>query len=256
MSLFRKTVLSFPLFFALYQPSAAFSDEISLVADEWCPINCQPNSSKPGVMIEIAQTIFEQAGHRVTYKLKPWARAIKDVRFGKFDAIVGASKGDAPDFIFPTEELMQVSLSSFFVNKNKPWRYQGLDSLKGQKLGAVKAYNYGPLLNHYIATSPEVQVLAGRDVLQRNIKKLIAGRIDVIVESAPVFWHKAEQMGLTDALKMVGSATKKEDCFIAFSPRNPRSQLYAQQLSEGVKTLKSNGQLQLILERYGLSSLL
>lgn len=37
---------------------------ITLVADEWCPYNCVPNSEKPGYAIEIAQEIFNKKKYK------------------------------------------------------------------------------------------------------------------------------------------------------------------------------------------------
>ena len=41
---------------------------VVLVADEWCPYNCAPNSDKPGYVVEIAELVFAEAGHTVIYK--------------------------------------------------------------------------------------------------------------------------------------------------------------------------------------------
>ena len=100
MSLWR--VLSVALSSALVA-STAIGETISLRADAWCPYTCDPGAAKPGFMIEIAKMALEPAGHKVDYKVLNWARAITETRKGKFTAIVGAAKDDAPDFIYPSE---------------------------------------------------------------------------------------------------------------------------------------------------------
>ncbi|MBT5829568.1 MAG: hypothetical protein HOH77_05165, partial [Candidatus Latescibacteria bacterium] len=54
-------------FLATIQQSA-HADEITLVADTWCPYSCDPSSDQPGILIEVAKIILEQAGHTVVYK--------------------------------------------------------------------------------------------------------------------------------------------------------------------------------------------
>ncbi|MEQ1790535.1 MAG: hypothetical protein ABL857_08835, partial [Rickettsiales bacterium] len=41
---------------------AAEQTTINIVADEWCPFNCDPESDKPGYVIELAKEIFKPYG--------------------------------------------------------------------------------------------------------------------------------------------------------------------------------------------------
>ena len=69
--------------------------EISLCADAWCPYNCVPGSSRPGMAVEIAQDIFGAAGDQVVYQELNWARCVEDARSGRFTGIIGAIPSDA-----------------------------------------------------------------------------------------------------------------------------------------------------------------
>ncbi|NDC56670.1 MAG: hypothetical protein EBZ69_07685, partial [Alphaproteobacteria bacterium] len=104
------------------------AETITLVADEWCPFTCDPASDphKPGFLIDIVKAVFEKKGHVVTYRLLPWTRAINDTREGKYAALVGASQADGPDFIFHRTPLSTMQ-NAFFVKKDNPWRYTGLE---------------------------------------------------------------------------------------------------------------------------------
>lgn len=110
------------------------ADTISIVADEWCPYNCSPESDKPGYMIEIAAAVFQKSGHTVDYKTINWSRAIDKARKGKYTAIVGTTKGDAPDFIFPDQE-QGVTTNSFFVKRSLMeifrYRFSGQHQTRG-----------------------------------------------------------------------------------------------------------------------------
>ncbi|MBU3917494.1 transporter substrate-binding domain-containing protein, partial [bacterium] len=155
--------------------SSIHADTITIAADEWCPYNCEVDSSMPGYTIEIASAIFEKNGHHLKYIILPWARALASSRNGKYTGVVGAYKEDAPDFIFP-EESFGFSKNSFFVKKGSTWRYKGIKSLDEISIGIIRDYSYGAELDKYfkdIGNDSRIQVVSGTTALENNIKKLI-----------------------------------------------------------------------------------
>jgi polar amino acid transport system substrate-binding protein len=238
-------------------PLAAPADTIVLGADHWCPINCEPKSDKPGYMVEIAKTVLEKAGHKVEYKVLPWTRAIEEARRGSINGIIGGYTTDAPDFVFPANELGLLG-SDIYVLKTNPWVYNGLESLGEISLGTVKDYAYGGEMENYIkqnqANSKRIQMADGDNALQTNLRKLTAGRVDAIIESDAVFWYNAAQMNLTDKVKAAGIVVEPEKLYIGFAPEsvNPKSKEYAKLLSDGMENLRQSGELQKILAKYSL----
>ncbi|MGM0449638.1 MAG: substrate-binding periplasmic protein [Pseudomonadota bacterium] len=229
--------------------------EIVIAADQWCPINCSPDSDQPGFMIEIAQAVFAEAGYQVDYQLMPWSRAVVSAREGSVDAIVGAFVGDAPDFVFPENEQGRIGPAALFTRSSSDWVYDGESSLDSVELGAILDYDYGDPLNSYIASNASgyrVQVMTGHSPLEKNIEKLLMGRIDVVVEAEPVFLYKVEDLGVQDKVRHAGNATPRQNAYIAFSPERGSSREYARILSEGMETLRASGRLQRIMARYGL----
>lgn len=234
--------------------TAARAETISILADEWCPYNCAPGSDKPGYMIEVAQKVFGAAGHKVEYKTMNWSRALEVTREGKNLAVAGASPSDAPDFVYPANSLGQM-MTAYFTAKDSSWKFSGLASLKGKKLGVIKDYTYSGDADKYITETkdPElVQVMSGDKALEKNINKLVAGRIDAIVEDANVFGLVSKELKLQDKVKQAGSEAPSA-IFIAFSPANPKSKEYAKLLSDGVAQLRKSGELAQILKKYNVA---
>ncbi len=227
------------------------ADTISIRADAWCPMNCDPKSDKPGYAIEIAKAIFEPAGHQIDYQTLNWARAIAETRTGSHVAIVGAAKSDAPDFIFPENEL-GLSRSCFFAKTASTWKYAGVDSLKAVKLGITKDYTYGDPLDGYVkANSAGLEVFSGDDTLEKQIKMLQLDRIGVFIDDSNVIAHHLAAQNLAGTIKEVG-CLEATASYIAFAPTNAKSKEYAKLLSDGVAALRSSGKLTPILEHYGL----
>jgi polar amino acid transport system substrate-binding protein len=209
----------------------------------------------PGYAIEIATVIMKTHGHTIKYELSPWDAAISQAREGKYNAIIGAFHGDAPDFVFPKEPIGYISGSGLFTLKSNEWEYQNIDSLKSQRLGAILAYDYGEQINQFIKKhrlAGNVELISGHQPLRRNIQKMMIGRLTVVIDASPVFWYTAKSLGVTDKVKFVGEIEPPEEAFIAFSPNIKESPTYAATLSAGIEQLRKSGELNIILHKYGL----
>jgi polar amino acid transport system substrate-binding protein len=237
--------------------TAAKAEEvITIVADEWCPYNCKPNSEKPGYGIEIAQEIFSKNNIKVEYINLPWDRAIQETREGNYNAVIGANRLEAEGFVFP-EERIGYSVNYFFVKEESNWQFNGISSLENVSLGVIDGYSYNTELDGYIEknkTNPDkIQVIDGEIGLVQNFRKLEMGRIDVFVENQAVaanYINENRIIGIKSAGQMMDENREHDFVYIAFSPKNPNSQKYAEMLSKGIKEMRENGKLQEILDQY------
>lgn len=241
----------------LFIPLPSHAETITIVADQWCPYNCEPNSKNPGFMIEIAQAAFNKHDIDVIYDVMPWERAINNTRDNKFNAIVGAAQEDAPDFVFPSNA--QGWISNFFYTKvDNKWQFTGLESLNKISLGVIGGYTYDETLNKYIKQHKNnhkfIQIVYGDKGLEVNIKKLLANRIDAIIEGEYVMQYTLSKNGLTDLIKQSGAIPPSESnkLFIAFSPKNPNSKKYAELLSQEMSAMRASGELKIILDKYNI----
>ncbi len=235
--------------------SPAYADKIILASDVWCPFVCTADKNQPGFLLEVAQRVFSTHGHSVEYKNLNWARAISEARIGKVHGILGAFYGDAPDFIFPEQELAIVG-NQFFTLKGDPWQYQQVESLGQVKIGAIIDYDYGKTLNQYFENhkfTAQVNMLSGNNApLKRGIRMVLTNRIDTFIEAGPVFWYTASQMGVSQKFQSAGTIKQQDKTYIAFSPAIANSKQYARILTEGIIQLRASGELEKILKKYGL----
>jgi len=124
------------------------ADEITIASDDWLPFNGTPGSKNPGYMVEVAQKVFAERGHNIKYVSMPWARAIQKGREGVVNGIIGAYRGDAPDFIFPDNELGMID-NAMFVKKESKFTYKHVSSLQKESLACIIGYDYGEDINAY-----------------------------------------------------------------------------------------------------------
>lgn len=232
--------------------TSALADTVTIRADHWYPMNGTPGAANPGFMIEIAQQTLAKGGHTVDYALMPWERAVYSAQKGQIDCVVGAYKSDAPDLLFP-ENSQGVDTVAAYVKKGSPWRYTTLEALKSIKLGAISGYGYGDDIDAYIEKNPQVvQLTVGETALDQNIKKLAAGRIDVLLESPAVFDAKLKELKLEGQFDQAGTLSDVENLYVACTPLKESSKTYVKLISDGTEALRQSGELARILEKYGL----
>lgn len=231
-------------------PGTSHARALVIAADPWCPFNCEPGSDKPGYLVEIAKEVFEPLGHTVTYESVNWARALVTTREGQYDAVFGAARGDAEDFVFPEGPLGQAG-NAYFVRKDDPWKLDKPEALSGKTVGLIRDYDYGGL-EADIEKYATAEYVGGNDPLPANIKKLLAERLDVVVEEASVFNYTAGELGVLDKVRLESSGDY-DPIYIAFSPAKEDSKQLAADLDAGMARLRESGRLQEILTKYGLS---
>jgi polar amino acid transport system substrate-binding protein len=204
-----------------------------------------------GVGIDLAKRVFEPKGIRIDYKTMEWDAALKETREGKHDAVVGAFVTDAPDFVYPKEPVGAI-FSVVYVKKGDPWRFAGVGSLAGRKVGVIEAYTYGEPFDAYLAGNKSVTWVKGDDALNILVKKLLDGSIDTLIEDRAVFQLRSRQLYVADKFAEAGHGPKEMPIYLTFSPKKADSARYAKLFTEGVAELRKSGELKAILHKYGM----
>ncbi len=239
---------------ALHAPVHA--ESIRIRADEWLPYNGPSNQKPPGYMIEMATAIAKTAGHTIDYRHVPWDDALEGVRIGSFDCVVGATRNDAPDFSFPAQSW-GLSSVAFYVLAESKWKYDGIASLEGVKLGVVPDYSYSDELDPYIEAHGEdaariVKVTGGGRVAMSAASRLVSRRMDVFVEDPNVMRETLRTLELDERIVERGRAKEGDPIYIACTPADPRGAAYAKLFSDGTNALRESGELATILAKYGI----
>jgi polar amino acid transport system substrate-binding protein len=242
---------------SLLLSSAALADVIKIRADEWLPYNGGSDMKPPGYMIEMAQRIAERNGHTIQYRHMPWEDALDGTRRGSFDCVVGAYKSDVEGFALPPRGWGYGD-NTFFGFADNPWRYKGIASLEGVRVGVLEGYSYGEELDAYIAQHKDdpsrviVVPVVGRAIV-KLIANLVSRRIDVFIEDSNVTAYGLTRARVEEGrIVALGQASEAEEVYIACTPADPRGQRYVQMFDAGLTQLRASGELEQILAKYGL----
>lgn len=255
MRFIRFVSLTF-MWIACAAPASAHEKPVlTIAADVWCPINCAEGDPLPGIGVELARRAFERQGYEVRYIVMPWARALEEVRAGKIDAVIGANHTDDASLLLPKHPILRVT-DDFYVTADSTLRFNGLESLKAARIGIIHDYGYANALQTFLAahrkTPGAVQEVGGDDALEQNIRKLLAHRIDVAVESRAVMDYTLKRKGLKDKIKRIGGIPQGY-VYLAFSPAIPQSKARARAYDASIERMKAEGAFTPLYDAYGLS---
>ena len=237
-------------------PPSVEAETIILAADTWCPYNCEAGSDKPGILVEIARSVLGSAGYTVDYRVLPWSRSLSEVRRNRVQGVIGAVRSEAPDLVYGSHPAV-LDDTGFAVKKGLGFRYQGPNSLDPYSIAVIADYNYDSgeidaYLKRNSGSKGRIQFNTGDDVGIANVRKLMAGRVDIVIDSATVLTYIVHKLGLEDQIEIIPLGHPNE-IFIAFSPANPHAADWAALLSTGLEELRRQGGMAAILARYGVT---
>jgi polar amino acid transport system substrate-binding protein len=230
------------------------ADEIRLRADDWFPVNGAPGAAEPGFGIEALELIWGAAGHTLDYQLMSWSRSLDAVRANNADCVIGAYRDDAPDLRFPAEPLGLEGVG-VYVRAADEWQYAGPDSLARRTVAIVNEYSYGPQLDAWIGdarNATRIQMAYGAEALEGNVRKLLAGRVDVVLEAPMVMTTTLKRLGLERFVRLAGEGKAPAPFYIACSSTNPKAPEWLRLFDEGIRRMQASGEWQALLGRYGL----
>jgi len=228
---------------------------ITIAADIWCPVNCDPSGEKMGFGVDLTRRIFEPLGYTVHYRVMPWARALSKVRAGDVDAVIGANYSDDKNLIFPKTPLAPVA-DDFYALKDSEIIFDGVKSLQGLRIGVIHSYGYSDDTNKLLSagrlTPGLIQEISGEKALEQNIKKLLTRRIDVMVENGIIMQEKLRVENLQDKIIRIGTIPQG-GTYLAFSNALPYSRDLAKKFDDGVRRLRATGELNALYVQYGMT---
>jgi len=159
----------------------AWAETITLSNGEWLPYMSETLPYN-GAISRIVSEAFALEGITVNYVFRPWPRAYAEAQRGLVNGSVVWSIGDgtserARDFLYSDPVLEAQSV--FFHRKDYKFRWTKDEDLAGVRIGGVAGYEYRfeGIPGIHLDRAPTEEL---------NLRKLVAGRIDVVPASLDV----------------------------------------------------------------------
>jgi polar amino acid transport system substrate-binding protein len=220
---------------------------LTVVTEEFAPYNYTEDGRLTGISTEVVEAIIERAGLHATIAVYPWARAYNMALRQANVVIYSISMRDDriplfKEWIGPIAE--EDSPAHFWkLTLRKDIKLQSLDDAKSYRIGVIKDW-----LSHQFLVaqgfSPEkLEPVGNYDV---NFKKLMTGRVDLVVANDHVvqqFAEKPDQMEesllILDRVKFYMAVSKGTSDAVTVG------------LKAAFEALKAEGRIQAIWARYG-----
>jgi polar amino acid transport system substrate-binding protein len=219
-------------------------------SDPWPPF-IDPQNPTEGISLEIARAAYKTQGYKVEHAYQPWARAITHLKRGEIDIIVNTWMTDERKTFLMYSDTYTANEIKFIKLADDPFEFNGLDSLKGKRIGTVRGYGYGDKFSN--STSFTRQEVAN---LHINIKKLLAGRIDLTLEDEIVARVLIAQkdVHLLEKISFTNNALSKKNMYVTSGLANPHHKEYIEAFNKGLGIIKSNGTYNTIMQKYGIDT--
>jgi polar amino acid transport system substrate-binding protein len=226
-----------------------------LAADYWCPYNCMPDDKNPGYLIELVKRALYIYGVDIEYRMMPWNVALMKMEDGEIDGLIGISNIRGKELI-ATGLPLESSVTSTFSRADTEWVYDGLDSLRGKKIGIIMDYAMDESISHYVSINypkdPGSFIIEDGDLaVIEAINDLIEGRSDVYIEDKRVVKNYIKENGKEEYIRDSGKVDNVDlPIYVAFSKKIPDIKQYVKNLEEGIASLKATGEYEELREKY------
>jgi polar amino acid transport system substrate-binding protein len=232
--------------------SQAFADNsVRLMTEEFAPYQFYEGEGDKkeisGISIEIVKAIQKQIGSSDTIKTLPWSRGLKLLAKHKNSALFSTARTpereDKYKWVGPLAKLEIV----FFKSVESKLKIQSIeDAKKIPKIGVTKNVATHEILTNMGFNNLDV-MQSGAD--EKNLKRLIKGRIDVWPTAYYAGIYSSRKMGILDQVEAIpGVSLMSGHLYIAFNKETDSQIIH--QWQSALEKLKSDGVVDAILKMY------
>ncbi|MBF0449396.1 MAG: transporter substrate-binding domain-containing protein [Candidatus Magnetomorum sp.] len=221
---------------------------LNTASDPWPPF-IDPQNPKGGLSIEIAKAAYATQGYKIKHKIKPWARAMDELKKGKIDIILNTWMTEERKAFLLYSDPYTANEIKFIKLIDNTFEFSGLASLTGKIIGTIRDYGYGSEFNN--ATNFRREPVSDINI---NIRKLIAGRIDLTLEDEIVGRVAIAQNDphLLEKIAFTNNSLSKKDMFVTSGLAHPNHKEIIDAFNKGLKVIKQNGTYAQIMKNYGI----
>ena len=217
------------------------------VLEDIPPFQYKENGELKGIDLEVGNEIARRLGIEFRYEAIPWARIKKYVAEGtQIDGVLSMFRLEKYlDIVDFTEHIFKSKIC-FFAMKDHEMQFSKLDDLRGKKVGVIRGYTYTSEFDAY--QEMEKTVCDSNDMLAKLLEKK---RVDIVVAEEVPFLFTAKKIGFQDRFREVYTLDENLTC-MAFSKKamGEKSRVMADRVSEIIRKMKEEGEIQKILDKY------
>lgn len=258
----RKKIVLLVLVFSTYFYSSSTlaqpAIEYATSAEEWHPFRYTEPAEKTstGIFPDMLKLIFEQElDLQVTYKLRPWKRAQREVKMGSADFLLTIPTKERREYSVVTDYPLFQLYFNLFVYSNHPKlekikKIKSIDDIKALDLLLVSTSGNGWYKSNVAKKGIRTEIVKrDKHAAQFVASKRADGMIDVSLSMSPTI----EAAGLSDLIELTEVTFGPIDFYIMLSKKSPYTALIAQ-INQAINKLHNNGEFNQVIDKYGVKS--
>lgn len=227
---------------------AAEARRVIMATVPWAPFY-SPELEDEGFISEISRSAFGAAGHEPELEFMPWARAMLEVRQGDRHALMGAYYTDERAETYIASDRIYTTSVGLVARKDLGiTSYDSLRDLSEYTIGYGRGWATTEEFDNADYLDKEA---ADNNVL--NVRKLYAGRIDMIAMNFDRFSQIAEDDGFDpDDVVFLDPPLQSSGLYLMISRALDDAETVGADFNKGLEAIRQNGRYDEIIERFGL----
>jgi len=230
-------------------PQVPITRNLQLCSDVWSPYTDE--QGKPRLALDLVHEALRRVGVTATTRMTEAGGLLPALQAHQFDGSAALWKSpDREEYLLYSEPYLQnrlVLLGRVDGNVGA----QSLSELRGQRLGLVATYSYGP----QVADLKDVKIVYGSSEAE-NLQKLLKGEVDYMLVEELLVYHLF-QSGGKKAKTLLKAGTKSlvtRGLFLALQKDVPGAQEILRLFNEQVRQLVLDGTYNRVLNVSWLGS--
>ncbi|CAM4354105.1 substrate-binding periplasmic protein [Shewanella denitrificans] len=247
-----KSVIFTLLLLLSFFSMAKAQEPLVFVTSDYPPYVIDNNGVATGMVPDIIRAIFKDSDIEVDIVFQPWNRGqasvISGAAFATFPYVMTRERAKVFDFSDP----FLAFFPKFFYNKMRfpnGFSWKKLKDFQGYKMGGVRGFWYEAdfqalrLNVNYVSTDLQ------------NMNMLLKERVDFTLIDEMVGWHliKTNFPHKKDHFAVAKKPESQSGLHLMISRKYPNAKVLTQVFNKGLKTIKTNGTYQKILNDYQVS---
>ncbi len=249
----RRALCILPLLALLLAPGLAAPGDaparvVTLATLDWPPY-VGPDLPAQGCVAAVAREALARSGLEARFVFLPWRRAREATLAGHYDGYLPAyADAESGRKALCTRPFPGGPLA-LFTRSESEWRYTGIESLRGLRVGVVLGYRNTRQIDH----TPWLALNRSPDDLT-NLCALLAGRVDVAVADAYVAAHLAPELAGEKCDLRLAAVLEDKALTVCFPRLLPDHEALARAFAQGMDSMRADGTLERLLREHGCAA--
>lgn len=244
------------LLLTLPLPARATMDKIIAIENDWPPYYFGTKvTTLPGFAREIIEFCAPATGSEVTFSFFPVKRMYAYLKEGKIDLAIFSRKREREKFVHYAQEPIFSSGYRPVVRHDSAITITTLSDFDTLRLGHLAGLKYSPAFLSYLNARKSDETVITTTSGGHTLRMLLENIIDIYVDTRETVLWRAQEYGVSDAIKILDYDIKSSDYFITIAKNSPRITTPKKLLSlfdTCLKEMREDGNYARIAAKYGI----